>query len=370
MTYSKPHTVYQIQVQLASSLQSYRISKRFSEFVALDSALRTLVDAPSAASSSSAGAAGGGGVRGGRKLEVSLPPKTFLSKPDIPARRAGLEVYLRYLCTSTDWCTAPPLVAFLQLPESARRAREEQGERGDFYAAVRDVRKELQIARRWLVSPPSAPDAALSSAAGVGNGDIGAGSGVTRQHAPIVEAKKHIATADQVLERVQRHARDPVSKQEARRRANIVDELGREILALVELASAKRATHAPSSAGAAGQAGAGSGGSAGTMDRERLLAGGVLPQRGRVLGGGAGKETAATAQLSNDGLLLQQREQIVEQDKLLDGLLPVLRRQRELGETIAREIDAQSETLDELNAGVDRLEGKVRRGRKTMDKLK
>ena len=333
---SKPHTIYQIQVQLASSLQSYRLTKRFSDFVALDSALRATI-------SNSADKSGG------RRLEVSLPPKTFLSKPDVEQRRVQLEVYLRYLCTNSAWCGQAEVVKFLQLPEGAARAREEREERGDFYGGVRNVKRELQIARRWLVSPPS------SSASN-------AVEGGRQQHAPVVEAKKHIATADRLLERVQRHAREPVSKQEARRRADIVEELGREVMALVELAGSKRPT--PQQQDPSFVSGDGT---AFGDDRIRLLAGAA--PKGRVLGGPA-KETPETLQLSNEDLLQQQKDQISEQDKLLDDLLPILRRQRELGESIAKEVEEQSEVLDEIEGGVDAVERKMRRGRKQMDKLK
>ena len=295
-------------MQLASSLQSYRLSKRYSDFVTLDAALRSGTTAT---------------------LAVSLPPKTYLTRPDVEQRRAKLEVYLRHLCTTATWCDHPEVGRFLQLPEGAARAREEQDERGDFYGGVRNVKRELQVARRWLVSPPT--------------------SGSDGQHASVVEAKRHIAAADKLLERVQRHAREPVSKQEARRRADIVDELGREVMALVDLASSKRAN--PTSA---------------TTDAAVATTDNV---RGRVLGGPA-RETPETLQLSNEGLLQQQKDQIHQQDKLLDDLLPILRRQRELGETIAREVDEHVELIDEIERGVDGVDRKMRRGKKGMDKLR
>ncbi|BFZ55707.1 hypothetical protein PYCC9005_002748 [Savitreella phatthalungensis] len=291
------HIVYQVDVQLSSSLQQYRLSKRYSDFDRLDRELRT------------------------RHGNIpTLPPKRLLFSPKLEDRRAGLERYLRQACAGV--CAGDKaLVSFLEIPGRQNSYQQREGEIG-FYDGVRDVRRELQIARRWLTDPPDA---------------------VTP---PIAEAKRHIARADRFLGKVRHDGQDKISRQEGLRRQDIVESLGREIMALVELASARRDTNDKAKQGHQGK-----------KQQTQAITGRVLGQQ---------QEMPATLALDNQGLLQLQNTQMQQQDQLLETLLPILQRQRELGETIAREVEGQDEVLEQLDGGLGSMQSKMQRGKREM----
>lgn len=87
----------------------------------------------------------------------------------------------------------------------------------------------------------------------------------------------------------------------------------------------------------------------------------------RVLG--APKETDVTKPLDNKQLLQLQQEQIQRQDQDVLEIAEIIRRQKEIGITINKELAEQNEMLDELNDDVDNSEEKMRIVRKRANKV-
>lgn len=74
-------------------------------------------------------------------------------------------------------------------------------------------------------------------------------------------------------------------------------------------------------------------------------------------------ETKATMALSNKELLQQQQQVHKEQDEELEQLRYIIARQRQIGETINREVEEQNELLDRFNDEVDASSEKVKGAR-------
>jgi regulator of vacuolar morphogenesis len=93
------------------------------------------------------------------------------------------------------------------------------------------------------------------------------------------------------------------------------------------------------------------------------------PSSRRVLGG-APVETERTRELDNDGVLQLQQQIISEQDEDLVDLTTVVRRMREMGVEINREIVEQNALLGLFEEDVERVDGKVRIAKKRIAKIK
>lgn len=89
---------------------------------------------------------------------------------------------------------------------------------------------------------------------------------------------------------------------------------------------------------------------------------------GRVFGKKA-EETDETRPLDDRGLLQLQQTKMDGQDGQLKELSKILQRQRGMGEEINREIGEQSDMLDEIEHGVDKVGGKMARAKRNMNKL-
>lgn len=85
---------------------------------------------------------------------------------------------------------------------------------------------------------------------------------------------------------------------------------------------------------------------------------------------GPARETDTTRTLDDRGLMTSQQAQMDSQDRQLEGLAAILRRQKAMGLAINQELSEQTELLDELDGQVDQTQGKMRQADKKMDKLK
>lgn len=81
------------------------------------------------------------------------------------------------------------------------------------------------------------------------------------------------------------------------------------------------------------------------------------------------KETASTVELSNKELLQQQQQIHKDQDLEVEQLRKIIARQREIGETIGREVEEQSEMLDQFNDEVDASSEKMKDARARAKKI-
>lgn len=89
------------------------------------------------------------------------------------------------------------------------------------------------------------------------------------------------------------------------------------------------------------------------------------PSGGRVLG----KETTRTRALDNKGVLQLQQQMMAEQDEDVEALASAVRRQRELGEQINRELTEQEPLLRMMDEDVDRVQGKMDVAKKRIVKI-
>ena len=150
----KAYTAYTIKIEPAFPRPATSICKRYSDFCALDSALRSEVDSPPPA---------------------SLPPKSWLgglfgntnSSPEaVEKRRVGLEAYLRAIETAEDgrWRVSKAYKTFLGLgdrgePSNGKKVSSLPGSQfgkdrvrdsSDWLDKHSELKSNLQDARRWL----------------------------------------------------------------------------------------------------------------------------------------------------------------------------------------------------------------------------
>ncbi|ORY82054.1 Phox homologous domain-containing protein [Protomyces lactucae-debilis] len=319
----KPHTTYQIQVSLVGSLQSYQVSRRFSQFVELD---REITDVT------------------GLKAPIPLPPKTLFSRPDVAQRQKALEQYLCGLLSHPSLCACLPLLHFLDISsvstETNKHASAVAGavSGGDYYDLLRTAKLALQRAKQALAT-------------------------VSSSTYPSDRAAFHttLQTADRCLAQLERcieHEREVLQDVEVLKRRDVVDALFRDLAALKASGLHLRA---------------GGGGPSHTQPSPFAITG--QGKQGASGGGGgrrlgqAPQETERTVGQSNAALLQSQTQVMADQETQLAGLLPLLQRQRELGLVIGKELDDQNAALDELADATDQVGGKIARGKKQITKI-
>lgn len=288
-------------------MQSYQISRRYSEFIEFHS---QVIDTT--------------GITPPRPL----PPKTYLRTPDVQERRLGLESYLQSIIEHKALRSSAVVKQFLEVP-TPRQTRQTR----DFYELVRDVRSDLQLARRHLQS--HTPDS-------------------------YVQVKKALAGAEKTFTEITELEKESnVSDAEMRRRKDVCDDMHRESLSLMTLAQNYRHSAAATEYSQRSVSSTTPGNSP------------FVPEKG-IRGGrrlGTAKETSTTLGQSNDELLQGQTQIIQQQDDLLSSLLPILQRQKELGNIIGQELDEQSDLLDQVGDSMDALESKLKKGGKQITKI-
>lgn len=82
------------------------------------------------------------------------------------------------------------------------------------------------------------------------------------------------------------------------------------------------------------------------------------------------QESDLTRTLDDRGLMSSQKCQMDAQDRQLDGLAAVLRRQKAMGLAINQELGEQADLLDDLDQNVDQTQNKMRGAERQMDKLR
>ncbi|EON97838.1 putative snare complex subunit protein [Phaeoacremonium minimum UCRPA7] len=351
VTDSKPYTLYNITLRLP--LRSFVVQKRYSDFTALHQTLTHLV---------------------GAAPPAPLPGKSWfkstISSPELTEdRRLGLEKYLRAIAESPDrrWRDTPAWRAFLNLPSSSttNSAASASGigidgrvpaiglpgantaaaaDPGTWLDLHRELKAALHEARLCLARR----DAALENGQGKGNSAaLEAGAAAKRA---LVKAGSLLPSLNEGLRAMSESKR--VGEGELRRRRDLISAARSERDGLEKLSASLASTRGASAREGMPNAG----------DKSALLAGGSSsgPRAGgRVLGAPLA-ETERTRELGNDGVLQLQRQQMEEQDQDVEALTRIVRRQKEMGLAIKEEVDRQTEMLDQMNADVDRVSGKVK----------
>lgn len=355
-TDAKPYTLYNISIQLP--LRPVTISKRYSDFTALHSALT------SQASST--------------PPPAPLPGKSWFtrttSSPELTEqRRHGLETYLQAINNAEDdrWRNTSAWRTFLNLPSSTNSSR------SNLHPAVsnrgittdpmlwldqhRELKQQLHDARLALTKRDQA-------------------QAVQAQHEASAQAKKCLVRAGTMIAALDKGLdgmkggrtgqSGALGEGEIRRRKDLVSMARKEREGLESLASAMASKAALDRSVAdaeeknklkgGGGNWSGSNGSAGRATVGRQATGG-----GRVLG----KETDKTRALDNQGVAQLQQQLMKEQDQDVEVLAQAVRRQRELGVQIQEELEVQKDLMTLVAEDVDRVEGKLGVARKRIGKI-
>lgn len=346
---SKPYTLYNISVR--SPLRSLTIQKRFSEFVALNSALTSQTSS---------------------SPPVSLPSKSWFSNTvSSPAltesRRAALENYLMTINGHDDsrWRDAQAFRSFLQLPPASSSSRSSTAASSlrnhatnritdpvVWLDTYRQLKTTLRDARQALTKRDQATTTQI-------------------QHEASASAKKAlvrsgtlIATLNASLDDLSRSLGDG----EILRRKNLVENARREKEGLDSLLSAMvQKTALDASLEEKRQSHTQNGTSSGPSHSEPS----THQTSSRHTGGGRvlGKETDRTRALGNRGVLQLQQQMMQEQDEDVEALASAVRRQKELGEQINRALVEDAEELKLLDEDVDRVQGKMDVAKKRIGKI-
>ncbi|KAF2463242.1 uncharacterized protein BDR25DRAFT_273326 [Lindgomyces ingoldianus] len=365
---SKPYTEYEIRITAPFPRTSTTLLKRYSDFDALDSALRIQVGTPP---------------------PVSLPPKSWLggslgklglgigstsTSPELlQQRREGLEKYLQAIETSEDgrWKVSKAYRNFLALSDldgkkeresfpGSQFGKDRVRDSSDWLDKFADVKSNLQEARLWLTRREQASVATQQHEAGA-NAKRG-----------LVRAGTLISALEEGLERLGGKGGDEwggerLGDGEIRRRRDMVGAVKKEKDGLESVLNTMAVKAAVSGSGSTPSTIS----AAVTNEQKAGLFKGanVAPISGRRVLGAPAKETERTRELDNDGVLQLQKQIIAEQDEDLVDLTKVVRKMREMGVQINEEIILQNQMLGLLEEDVQRVDGKMKIAKKKIDRL-
>ena len=346
---SKPYTLYNISVR--SPLRSLMVQKRFSEFVALNSAITSQTSS---------------------SPPVPLPSKSWfgstVSSPALTeSRRAALENYLMTINGHEDsrWRDSQAFRAFLQLPPASSSSKSSTAASSVRNHATnritdpviwldtyRQVKSTLRDARQALTKRDQATTPQVQHEAS------------TSAKKALVRSGTLIATLSASLDDLSRS----LGEGEVLRRKNLVENARREKEGLDSLLSAMvQKTALDASLEEKKQTPTSNGSSSVPLSFEPS-AHQALPRHtggGRILG----KETDRTRTLGNQGVLQLQQQMMQEQDEDVNALASAVRRQKELGEQINRALIEDTEALKLLDEDVDRVQGKMDIAKKRIGKI-
>ncbi|RJE21203.1 SNARE complex subunit Vam7 [Aspergillus sclerotialis] len=359
------------------------ISKRYSDFVSLHSALISQTAAPPPA---------------------PLPRKAWFSSTTSNAalrenRRIGLETYLRAINEDEDkrWRNSSAWRAFLNLPSSSSssgpgsarftesgvgigkgggRMFVDGDSAGDkaitdptvWLDSYRDMKAHLHDARLHLTrrDQETTPQRQHESSAMAKSSLVRAGNGISALEAGLKEmtgGSNGGGRADgdgetgSISSRSKGGGGSGLGEGEIRRRKDLLVNARKEKDGLEDLLNAMTAKRRLDSAVASIQ------------DKEALVGGGNRKASGARAGRVLGKETERTRELDNEGVLQLQRQTMEEQDLSVDELRKIVARQKELGIAINAELEIQNELLKLTDEDADRLQRKVDIGKKRVDKI-
>jgi regulator of vacuolar morphogenesis len=361
----KAYTEYTIKIEHPFPRAATSVKKRYSDFITLDTSLRS-----EAGSAPPASLPAKSGLFGFLGLGSTTTPEA------IEKRRSGLEEYLRAIEGNEDgrWRVAKCYKEFLGLGDKDGNGKKVAGFPGSQFGKdrVRDsadwlekhseLKSSLTDARRWLTKREQATAA-------------------TAQHEAAANAKKSLVRAgtlisalDEGLGRLSGKSSDEWSGEklgdgEIRRRRDMISGLRKERDGLESVLNSMAVKAAISGSGSSST---GTSSAAVTESQKAGLfkgAASAKPSGRRVLGAPA-QETDKTRELDNDGVLQLQQQIIQEQDEDLVDLTTVVRRMKEMGVAINTEIVEQNAMLGLFEEDVERVDGKIKIAKKRIDKIR
>jgi len=350
----KPHTAYIISLRLP--LRSFTITKRFSDFLALHSALTSQAGAPP---------------------PVSPPPKTYFKSsthnPELAeSRRQALQTYLQTIGSHVDWRwrETPAWRAFLNLPSSVSQ---KSSIATSLHSTLTSSSAPITDPVVWLDCHRDVKGLLQEARIQITRRDQAGGGNVQAQHEASAAAKKSLVKAGGMIQALaeglkrsgEEWGAERLGEGEVRRRRDLVASARKEKDSLDGLLNAMAAKASVDASLADKDALVGLS-APGPNSNGGAHGGKAHVSSGRVLG----KETARTRELDNSGVLALQKQMMVEQDEDVSVLAAAVRRQRELGEEINRQLVEQNEMLGMLDEDVTRVKGKVDVARKRVNKIR
>jgi regulator of vacuolar morphogenesis len=360
----KEYTSYEIRIEHPFPRAASVLRKRYSDFAALDSTLRSQVgSAPPAPLPAKSWFGGGLG-----KLGLG---STSTSPELVEQRRHGLEKYLQGIETSDDgrWRVCKAYKDFLDIGDRDKKQANVPGSQfgkdrvrdsTDWLDKYGEVKSNLQDARRWLTRREQATAATAQHEAGA-NAKKG-----------LVRAGTLLSALEEGLSRLGGSGGDEwggekLGDGEIRRRRDLIstsrkekDGLESVLNTMAVKATASGASSAPSTSSAAVT----------NEQKAGLFSRANQPSSGRRVLGAPVKETERTRELDNDGVLNLQKQIIAEQDEDLVDLTTVVRRMKEMGVQINAEIVEQNAMLGLLGEDVERVDGKMKIASKRIKKIR
>ncbi|KAI9740688.1 MAG: hypothetical protein M1818_004652 [Claussenomyces sp. TS43310] len=356
---SKPFTLYNITLRLP--LRTFVVQKRYSDFVSLDSTLRSQTStAPPA----------------------TLPGKSWFkstaTSPELTeTRRKDLETYLRTIAESPDrqWRDTTAWRAFLNLPSSTAAANSSRAEAhsaitgagvaGVMDATVwldvhREMKGQLHDARLHLGRRDGAMTAQAQHEAGANSKRCLVKAGVLLGN--LEDGLRAMSDGPKGFGDARVGAGSALGEGELRRRKDLLAS------ARVEKEGLEKLCVSLAAKGPATGALRGSSTPASQQDKNALFGPGVARPSGRVLGAPV-PETERTRELDNDGVLMLQKQMMQDQDLDVEELAKIVRRQREMGLAINEELALQDEMLERVDEDVDRVKGKIDIAKKRIQKI-
>ena len=348
-TTGKPFTAYEIRVAHPFPRGTTTLRKRYSDFVTLDSSLRSQVGsappAPLPGKSSVSGLFG--------KLGIG---STTGSPELIKERQEGLEKYLQAIETDEDgrWRVSKVYREFLDLGEEkkadslpgAQFGRDRVRDSSDWLDKYAEVKSSLQDARLWLTRREQATAAKAQHEASA------------NVKSRLVRAGTLMSALDEGLERLGAKAGDEwggekLGDGEIRRRRDMIGTARKERDGLESVLNTMAVNSAISGSGSLVPS---TSSAAVTHEQKAGLFKGANmgPTSGRRVLGAPVKETERTRELDNEGVLQLQKQIIQEQDEDVVDLTKVVRRMREMGVQINQEIVEQNAMLLLLDEDVER----------------
>lgn len=347
----KPFTAYEIRVAHPFPRGTTTLRKRYSDFSALDSSLRSQVGAappvPLPAKSWLGGSLG--------KLGIG---STTGSPELISQRQEGLEKYLQAIETSEDgrWRVSKAYRDFLELGDredkkaesfpGSQFGRDRVRDSSDWLDKYQDVKSSLQEARQWLTRREQATAAKAQHEASA------------NVKSRLVRAGTLMSALDEGLERLGAKAGDEwggekLGEGEIRRRRDMVGTARKEKDGLESVLNTMAVNSAVSGSGSSAPS---TSSAAVTHEQKAGLFKGANqgPISGRRVLGAPAKETERTRELDNDGVLQLQKQIMAEQDEDVVDLTKVVLRMKEMGVQINQEIIEQNAMLGLLDEDVTR----------------
>ncbi|CAN6633388.1 hypothetical protein TRVA0_014S00716 [Trichomonascus vanleenenianus] len=298
-------TVYNVQVSVDRT--TYQVRKRYSEFAEFAARIEQEL---------------------GDRAPGELPAKKWLGnrgREFLESRRRGLELYLRALARRDDWRDSLAFQQFLEVPQHVRPTA--SGASAKWLAGVTEARGLVSQATR-------------------------ASTG-SEQRRYVVLAGAKIRDLEAVLA-----GDDALGDGEYRRRRDALQELTRTLLSLRDSPQQRRSGNGGNEDGAAPEPRA--------AETPRLSSGDDS-NKPRVLG--RPQETDRTRPLGNEELVQLQKDDMAEQDRLVEYLRHTIRRQKDLGEQINEELSLQNTMLDELDNETHAMSSRLNQARRRVNKL-